>query len=76
MTPLDSFLIELQRAATRLNGAPVAVALSPHQPVALGLPASIYGLATCYDTTLSVQQGFIFFDTNEAFTRYRTRANP
>jgi hypothetical protein len=76
MTALDLFIHELARASARLQAAPVAVALSPHQPVAVGLPPSIYGLATCYDTGLSVAQGFVFFDTHDAFNCYRTKANP
>lgn len=76
MTALDLFLLELHRAAERHGAAPVAVALSPRQPVAQGLPPSIYGLATCYDTSLSVEQGFLFFDTTESFNRYASKANP
>jgi hypothetical protein len=76
MTPLDSFILDMHRATERHQCPPVAVALSPHQPVALGLPPSIMGLATCYDTSLSVEQGPIFFDTIQAFTRYASKANP
>ena len=76
MTPLDTFITEMHRAAERHQAAPVAVALSPLQPVALGLPPSIYGLATCYDSSLSLEQGFLFFDTTDAFNRYRTKATP
>jgi len=76
LSPLDSFILELHRAAERHGAAPVAVALSPRQPVALDRPPSIMGLATCYDSSLSVEQGFVFFDTHETFNRYRTKVTP
>lgn len=75
-TPLDEFISELHRAAERNQSSPVAVALSPYHIISGGKPPSIYGLATCYDKSLSVSQGFLFFDTLEAFNRYRAKVNP
>lgn len=74
MTPLDLFILELHRATERHQCPPVAVAMSALQPVAIGLPKSIYGLAVCYDTALTVDQGFIFFDSVDAFARYVSKA--
>jgi hypothetical protein len=72
-TPLDSFVLELHRATERHQAAPVAVALSPLHPVALGLPPSIYGMAAVYDRQLTPEQGFLFFDTQESFNRYASK---
>ena len=76
LTPLDEFINELHRATERHACPPVAVVLSPMHPCALGLPPSIYGLAASYDRQMTPSQGFIFFDTLEAYSRFVSKITP